>query len=62
LQVSYNHEVKYPGKVTIRQFFVPPEEKSKILFYDEIRDDEKERLSAEIFSEWVLQPNNLKGI
>jgi len=52
IQVSYKHEVKYPGKVLVKQFLITQEDNSRLLVYDKIWDKDKERLSVEIATEW----------
>lgn len=52
LQIFYHHETKYPGEVVLKQKLLPIKNIGEQLIYDKIWDKNKQRLSAEIATQW----------
>jgi medium-chain acyl-[acyl-carrier-protein] hydrolase len=54
LQISYEHEIKYPAVIVVKQKLFPQENKSQYLIYDEICDNSKQKVFSKIATQWSL--------
>ncbi len=54
LQISYEHEIKYPTEIVVKQRLFPQENKSQYLIYDEICDNSKQKVFSKIATQWAL--------
>ncbi len=54
LQVSYHHEIKYPGKITVRQKIFSQENQTDLFIFDQIWNKDKQTVSSEIATYWKL--------
>ena len=52
IQVTYHHEIKYPGDIVIKQKMFPLPDKKNMLIHDQIIADNKHKVSAEIVTKW----------
>lgn len=55
MQVTYHHEIKYPGNIVIKQKVFPLPDKKNLLIHDQIIADDKYKVSAEIVTKWEKQ-------
>ena len=54
LQISYEHEIKYPAEIVVKQRLFPQENKSQYLIHDEICDNSKQKVFSKIATQWAL--------
>ncbi len=54
LQISYEHEIKYPAEIVVKQKLFPQESKLQYLIHDKICDIDKQKVFSEIATQWAL--------
>jgi medium-chain acyl-[acyl-carrier-protein] hydrolase len=52
LQIFYQHEIKYPGEIIVKQKIFPLTKNDELFIYDAIWGKENQRLSSEIATKW----------
>lgn len=52
LQILYQHEIKYPGEVIIKQQIMSSKNNYEQLIYDLIWDKNEKTISTEIATQW----------
>jgi hypothetical protein len=52
IQVDYKHELKYLGKISLKQSSLLTNETNEILIYHTLWDIEKNRKATEIITKW----------